>query len=191
MLDYLKSIDTHLLLFINGKHSDFFDFVMYWVSNKYIWIPFYLFLLYLVIKKFEYNSLYIILAVVILLVLSDQISSHLIKNLVQRPRPCHEISLAGLVRSINNECGGEYGFLSSHATNCFAIATFVIMIIGKTYRYLIPLLLIWAALVSYSRIYLGVHYPGDVLCGTILGIAIGIGIGKLYFYLIRNKLDNA
>jgi undecaprenyl-diphosphatase len=147
-------------------------------------------LLFLVIKKYRENSWYIIIAVIAVLILSDQISSHLIKSIVQRPRPCHEISLAGMVRSVNGECGGEYGFVSSHSANCFAIATFLIMIIGKTYRYFTPLILIWAASVSFSRIYLGVHYPGDVLCGTLLGIIVGIGIGKLHFYWMNKNLKH-
>ena len=170
-------------------HSEFWDFVMYWLSDKYIWIPLYLFLLFLVIKKYKTSSWKVVLLVIVVLVLSDQISSHLLKNLIQRPRPCHEISLAGMVRTLNNGCGGAYGFVSSHAANSFAIATFLVIIIGKTYRFFTPLILIWAAMVSYSRIYLGVHYPGDVLCGTLLGIAIGIGMGKLHFYLINKKAN--
>ncbi|NVO03057.1 MAG: phosphatase PAP2 family protein [Bacteroidetes bacterium] len=190
MLDYLKSIDTQLFLFLNGKHNEFFDFVMYWFSDKYIWYPLYAFLLFLVIKKYRTNSWYIILAVIAVLILSDQISSHLLKSMIQRPRPCHEASLAGMVRTLGNGCGGAYSFVSSHAANSFAIATFLILIIGKYYRFFTPLILIWAIIVSYSRIYLGVHYPGDVLFGAILGIIIGIGIAKLYFYLINKKLNS-
>ncbi len=183
MIEFLNKIDTDFLLFLNGLHNSFFDFVMYWISNKYIWIPFYLFLIALIIKNYKKKSVIIILCLVLLIVLTDQISSHLIKNQVQRFRPTHEPSLEGLIHIVNNYRGGKYGFVSSHAANAFGLATFISILFKKKYKYLGFYLFAWAAIVSYSRIYLGVHYPGDVICGGILGFLLGFCVLKIYQYI--------
>lgn len=189
MIDYLNSIDTQLFLYLNGLHNSFFDFVMYWLSDKYIWVPLYLFIIYLVIKRYKMKGLYLILFTLLVVVSTDQISSHLIKAIVQRLRPSHEPSIAEMVHLSKEGSGGLYGFVSSHSANAFGIVMFLALVIGKEFRILIYSLFIWAFFVSYSRIYNGVHYPGDVVCGIILGLFLGWFMAKLYKRL-GHKYEN-
>lgn len=183
MLDKLIKFDQELFLALNGAHNSFFDTVMFWASDKYIWIPLYLFLLLLVFIKKGWRGVFLLVAIAALITLSDQVSVQLFKDVFKRFRPCHEPALEGLVHIINGKCGGKYGFVSSHATNVFAIATFMSLFFRENYKYSTCLLLLWASFVAYSRIYLGVHYPGDVLGGAILGAGIGILVYKVYLYL--------
>ncbi|MCP4551802.1 MAG: phosphatase PAP2 family protein [Bacteroidetes bacterium] len=180
MIEALKQLDTELFLALNGAHNSFFDFLMYWISNKRIWIPLYLFLLYLLFKNYKWESIGIFVSIIVLITLSDQLSVHLFKDVFQRLRPCHEPELQSVVHLINGKCGGQFGFVSSHATNTFALAVFLIQFLGKRYRYFTPLVLLWAVIVGYSRIYLGVHYPGDVIVGAAFGALLGLVISLLY-----------
>jgi len=167
-VDKIKQLDTTLFLFLNGKHNSFFDFIMFWASNKFIWIPLYILFILFIFRAFDKQYSKIIIAALLLILLSDQISNHLFKNTFERYRPCHNALIAPQVH-LNPDCGGMYGFVSSHAANSFALATFLLLIFWKERKYYGILLLFWAALVSYSRIYNGLHYPMDVLCGAMLG----------------------
>jgi undecaprenyl-diphosphatase len=155
---------------------------MFWLSNKFFWIPLYLVFLYLIIKQYKKQSVLIILFLIALIVLSDQLSVHAFKNLFMRLRPCHEPNLAGLVHLVNGKCGGQFGFISSHACNHFALAVFLASLLGRRIRYFSLGILIWAGIIAYSRVYLGVHYPGDIIVGAIVGSGIGIS-----FSYILNK----
>lgn len=191
MLETLKYWDLQLFLWLNDKHNAFFDFVMCWTSNKLVWIPLYVFFLYLLIKHFKLNSIWILLTIGILILCTDQFSVGL-KNYFQRLRPCHEPALEGLVHIVNNHCGGKFGFVSSHASNHFALAIFLSIIFKNTYKYFTIPVILWAATIAYSRIYMGVHYPGDVIGGAILGILLGLISGKIYLiieekYLIKHS----
>ena len=181
MLEQLKAIDTDLFLAINGAHSPFFDFIMYWVSDKLIWIPLYVFLAWLLYRQYGKRSWILILFAGIAVAISDQTTVHLFKNVFLRLRPCHEPSLAGMVHLVNDHCGGNYGFISSHAGNSFTLATYLSLLLGKKIRFFTPLILFWALLISYSRVYLGVHYPADVIVGGIWGA----GTGAAVFVLTR------
>ena len=176
MLEFLKNLDNSLFLFLNGLNSPFCDNVMWSISGKLIWIPLYLFILAWMIKEYKWKFLVLILFIIVLITLSDQISVHLFKDVFKRLRPCHDPFLADLVHIVNNKCGGEYGFVSSHAANSFAIATFSLGLLKN--RYFGWFIFFWAALVSYSRVYLGVHYPGDVIGGALLGILLGYLVYK-------------
>jgi membrane-associated phospholipid phosphatase len=121
MLETLNNIDTEIFLAINGQYNSFWDFVMLWASNKFIWIPLYLLLLYFLIKNYKWKTLIILVFVAILITLSDQISLHLFKNIFQRLRPCHEPEIADMVHLVNNKCGGQFSFISSHAANTFTL----------------------------------------------------------------------
>jgi undecaprenyl-diphosphatase len=142
------------------------------------WVPFYLCILYLIFRKYNQYGFWVLLAVIIAIVLSDQLSV-LIKELVQRYRPSHEPLLNGKVH-LPMGPGGEYGFVSSHAANTFAFA-FLMGKLSKN-RNLFIMLISWALITIYSRIYVGVHYPLDVIAGAILGSVIGWGIYKLLMY---------
>lgn len=184
MLDYLISLDKQLFLFLNSFHNTFFDYVMVYTSAKYFWIPFYLILTYLIIREYKVKSTLIIAFVLLLILLSDQLSVHAFKNVFQRLRPCHTEDLKLLIHMVNN-CGGQYGFVSSHATNSFALATYISGLFAGRYKWMGWLMFIWAALVSYSRVYLAQHFPADIIGGAILGIIIGMVVLILLKFTIN------
>ncbi len=190
-MEFLNSIDTQLFLFLNGLHNAFFDPIMYWLSNILVWVPMYLLIIFLMIKRYKMRGLLMLLFIALVITLCDQTSSHLLKNLVQRLRPSHEPTLAGLIYISKAGPGGLYSFVSSHAANVFGLATFIYFTFDKQFKWLKYWLIVWAVLVSYSRIYNGVHYPGDVICGASLGIAYGWLMSKAYFatdaYLLKRK----
>jgi undecaprenyl-diphosphatase len=181
----LERIDQQLFLFLNSIHSPFWDQVMYIISAKVTWIPLYIAILTTLGFRYKRKLLVIILMAIIAITLSDQLSV-LIKNGFQRPRPCHEPSLDGLVHIVKGQCGGLYGFISSHASNSFMVALLSLLLIKR--RWFSYSMIIWAAVVSYSRIYLGVHYPGDVICGAIIGGLVGWGIYLFYKFTDRKLL---
>ena len=187
MIELLKNFDTQLFLFLNGLHNPFCDHLMYWISTKLIWIPFYLLILYYLIVKFRKETILILLFIAILITLSDQISTTVFKEMFHRFRPSHEPSIKDLVHIVNEKYGGDFGFVSSHAANTFALAMFLVLLIGKNHRSFTPVLIIWACVVSYSRIYLGLHYPGDILGGAILGALLAFLVFGLYKYLLKIK----
>ncbi len=180
----LERLDQQLFLFLNSLNSPFCDQIMHAISGVLIWLPLYLAILIYLGVKYKRRFLIILLFIIIAATLSDQVSV-LIKNNVHRLRPCHEPLLEGLVHLVRGECGGLYSFVSSHATNSFNVALISLMFIKK--RWFSISIVAWAAIVGYSRIYLGVHYPGDVLCGSILGALIGWSVYKLY-ELTDNKI---
>lgn len=174
-VDSVLALDSSAFLAINGMHAAWLDPIMVGISEMLVWVPLYLFFLYLIHRHFGSRALALALPVVALMILcSDKGSVLLFKEVFQRLRPCHEAALQGLVHTVNEHCGGRYGFVSSHASNHFAIAAFMGLLLRPVHRYAVPALLLWALVVSYSRIYLGVHYPGDVLVGALFGAAVGV-----------------
>ena len=180
----LERLDQQLFLFLNSFNSPFCDQVMHAISGRIIWVPLYLAILVFLGVKYKRKFLIIVLFIILAATLSDQISV-LIKNLVLRLRPCYEPSLEGHVHVVNGECGGKYSFVSSHATNSFDVALLSLLFIKK--RWYSISIIIWALVIGYSRIYLGVHYPGDVICGSLLGAFIGWSVYNLYV-LTDNKI---
>ncbi len=183
----LNDLDHQLFLFLNGLHVDWLDPVMTFISSEMGWIPFYAVLVFLVFYKYRWKGLWVMLGVVIAITLSDQIASSVFKPLVMRLRPCHDPLIEDLVYLPKGKPGGHYGFISSHAANTFALASFIYMTMRKHYSKIGWLMFIWAAVVSYSRIYMGVHFPGDIICGAALGLFLGFGIGYLTNLLTKNE----
>ncbi|MBM3419962.1 MAG: phosphatase PAP2 family protein [Bacteroidetes bacterium] len=183
----IEQLDRDLFLFLNSLHSPFWDGIMYTISAKLTWAPLYLFMLYLFIRKQKRKALVVFLFAVAAITVSDQLSVHAFKEVFERLRPCKEPELKGLVHMVKGKCGGMYGFVSSHAANSFNIAVFSLLIVRKEW-YTVSIL-IWASVVSYSRIYLGVHYPGDILGGALLGIIIGWIFYRTWSYTDRHLLN--
>jgi len=159
------------------------DSIQFWISDKYVWIPFYILLLVGIVYHYKKKSILIVFMVAGLVTVSDQ-SSQFFKYGVGRYRPCRTESIhQPKPHLVKNHCGGKYSFYSAHASNSFAIALFLgsllIPVVRKSKRYL----LVWAAIVAYSRIYLGVHYPSDILFGALSGSLYGWLFWKFYNYL--------
>lgn len=181
----MEAIDSRLFLFLNGLHTEWLDTVMVSITEMWPWIPIYILLLYLVFKQYGKRGWLILLAVVLVILCSDQLSAHVCKPLFHRLRPCFNPELEGLVHLPKGLPGGQYGFVSSHAANTFAVAAFLTAALRKHYRYVGWWLYAWAFISSYTRIYIGVHYPGDILAGAALGIIIGLIVWRL----LKNHLD--
>jgi undecaprenyl-diphosphatase len=178
LIQSLDQVDQKIFLFLNGLHCPFMDNIMWQISGRSLWIPLYLIIIYFLIRERKRDIWVTLIAVAIMILLSDQLAD-LVKNTVQRLRPTHNPVISGLVHIIRNYRGGDYGFVSNHTANAFAVAAFVSKFFAR--RWITIAMLSWATLVSYSRIYLGVHYPFDVLGGAILGFLVGI----MMFYIER------
>jgi undecaprenyl-diphosphatase len=189
MLEYLLHLDKQLFLILNGIHNDTFDFIMYWVSSKELWIPLYLFFIYILYRSYGRGFWLPLILVIFTVGVADFVSVKLFKEVFERLRPCHDAELIPLVHLVKGKCGGSYGFVSSHATNMFSLATILWLLIRTKFPKSIYLLIPWAALIGYSRIYLGVHYPGDVLGGSLLGIIMGFIGFKVYQWLPCSSWD--
>lgn len=186
MIDFLIELDKKAFLFLNSLHNPFFDKIMWHISGKIEWVPLYLIILYYMIKTYRLKSIYFIVIIVLLITLTDQLSVILFKNTIKRLRPCHEPSIMNLVHVVNNHCGGMYGFISNHASNSFALAMYISSLFNK--KIFKVLIFIWAIIVAYSRIYLGVHYPGDVIGGAIFGMLLAYLLRFFTERIIRNKV---
>lgn len=178
MLEFLNQLDTNLFLFLNGIHSPFWDQVMWAISGTKLWIPMYLLIIAYVIYKYKWKAIITLVFIALVVTLADQISVKAFKNVFERLRPCHNPALENIIHLVKNKCGGKYGFVSSHAANTFAVAVFLSNLFkNKNFSIFI---FSWAVVVSYSRIYLGVHYPFDVMGGAVLGSLIGWGVFLLH-----------
>ncbi|MBN1388140.1 MAG: phosphatase PAP2 family protein [Bacteroidales bacterium] len=174
----MEQLDQNLFLFLNSINSPWWDKFMALVSAILIWVPLYVFVLVLLAIKYKRTILIIIPVVILAITASDQLSVHAFKEVFHRLRPCHEPAMAGLVHTVNDKCGGLYGFVSSHASNSFTFAVLSLGLVRK--KWYTIFILFWAALVAYSRVYLGVHYPGDIIGGAILGLLVGYAFLMLF-----------
>ncbi|HAA20854.1 MAG TPA: phosphatase PAP2 family protein, partial [Cytophagales bacterium] len=159
MLERLLSWDREVFLWFNGQHSPFWDPVWVTITEKQTWYVLYALLIAFLLWKYRWQGLLAVVLLILSVVLADQLTSGLMKPLFARPRPCHEPSLEGLIHLIKY-CGGPYGFASSHAANSFAVAIFAGHMLRSFGRWIPPLWWLWAAVISYSRVAVGVHYPG-------------------------------
>lgn len=182
MYEQLIVLDKELLLTINGFNNHVLDAIMVFASSKLGWLPLYLLLLFVIIKDYKRSSWVVFLIIALTIAIADLSSVYLFKNIFQRLRPCHNEELSGLLHIVKS-CGGKYGFISSHAANSFSFAFLIIFLLKDKYRWIWPVMLFYATIIIYSRVYLGVHYPSDVIAGAIVGGIIGIGCYYLFTML--------
>jgi undecaprenyl-diphosphatase len=177
--------DRELFLWLNGFHTPWLDDVMYLMTKTIFWLPLYLLLLYVIFKNYRVDGLFILIGLGVAIALANTITSELMKPYFARLRPSHEPTLDKLIHIINGYRGGQYGFASSHAANTFASAVMLWLVFKKTYRWF-GLIFLWAVLATYTRIYLGVHYPGDIITGLVIGGVCGC-LGFLIFKALRTR----
>ena len=181
-MNNLERLDQQLLVWLNGFHSPVFDQLMFYASQTWFWIPFYAVLIFFCIKYYKKQSIWIFLIIIVGITASDQLCN-VIKYSVARYRPSHNIELKSLLHLYQFPDGtyyrgGLYGFCSAHAANSFCLATVIIYFFRKHSKIWLVIMPLYAILVSCTRIYLGVHYPADILCGGLLGIGVA-GLIKL------------
>lgn len=176
---WLSDIEARLLLIVNGAHSPFFDSVMWCISGRWIWVPFYAVLAYLLFRRMSWKRASICLVTIGLIILAaDQTCATLIRPEIGRLRPANlNNPLSSFVHVVNGYRGGRYGFPSCHAANTFALAVFMSLVIR--HKWFTVMMFSWAFIVSYSRMYLGVHYFGDLFCGATIGSLFAV----LFYYL--------
>ena len=180
--------DRQLFLFLNNLGSKPFDQFWILISETWIWVPLYAIFLYFLYKTFKLKSLIFILIFIALgVTVSDQLAG-IFKTGIARLRPCHDPTLNNLMRSV--KCGGMLGFYSSHASNTFFIVTFLSRLLYKKYKLLPYFLFFWAIVVSYSRIYLGVHFPFDVLMGAAMGYLLGGLFSTITLNVLQKQSKN-
>ena len=188
MMENILNLDREFLIYLNNLGSNNWDLLWLTLTNKLTYFPFFLFVIYLIFKNFSIKqSLFILLSIAMLILLTDQFTN-VIKDSFQRLRPCRDDTLNFLLRSIEVRCG-EYGFFSAHASNSIAVSVFLFKLFSNNYTVLNYFLLLWVIVFSYSRIYLGVHYPLDIIFGLIVGFVFGILSYKIAekLILIRGK----
>ena len=182
MIDKLEQFDQQLFIAVNGLHANWLDPIMVLLSNKFLWIPLYILLVWLIARQYNWGVAILSLASIGITVgISDRLTVVAFKNVFKRYRPCHNADLQPYIHLVHNHCGGLYGFVSSHAANHTAVAFFLFLLWRNSHPKWGLALLIWAAVICYSRVYLGVHYPADVACGALLGA----GIASLTFPLYK------
>lgn len=183
-METLQTWDEELFLWLNSFHFDWLDPVMFQLTQTITWAPLFLFLIYKIYKLDPKNSWWVFGGIMLSILIADQFTSGFLKPLMERLRPCHDPRWEGQMHNYGR-CGGLYGFVSSHAANTFAVATFLNLKLGKRIKHL-KWLYLYAVVVSYTRIYLGVHYPFDIVLGASIGVIVAI---LVWFFIVFVKRE--
>ncbi|MEZ4803740.1 MAG: phosphatase PAP2 family protein [Gelidibacter sp.] len=184
MIDQILQYDTDLFIYLNSLGTTTWDPFWLAYTSKWNWIPFYALLLYLIFRQIGKKPMLITIVVIALMILVTDQVTNLFKHGFHRLRPCHLAELIDGMRLVRSGCGGKYGFFSGHASNTMAAAIFIGLTLKNRFKYLLYILIVWAFLMAYSRVYIGVHYPLDILCGMVFGALNGFVFYKLNLYFI-------
>ena len=181
-------LDEDLFIYLNSLHTSWMDPVMFYMSKTYFWLPVHILMFILIVKNYGKGSWIIIACVALSIAFANTLTSEIMKPIFLRLRPSHEIHLQQLIHSVNGYKGGKYGFASSHAANTFALASFLWLLFRTQYKHT-GWLFLWAVVVTYTRIYLGVHYPGDVVVGGLIGLLSGWLGFILVQWILRKRAE--
>ena len=188
MLDTIKQIDTELLIFLNNLGNKSWDPLWVSITDKFTFLPLFILIIFFLFKKNGTKGLLVILLFISVLILFTDQFTNVVKDFTQRLRPCRLDELQGLLRDIDIRCG-KYGFFSAHAANSISVTIFIINCVDESVKkFLKPVLILWVMIFSYSRIYLGVHYPLDTIFGLSFGIFSGFLFKYIYNYFISVKV---
>lgn len=184
MMESINQLDRALFLYLNNLGNPSWDTFWLLVTDKWTAIPIYAFLLYLIFRQFGVKGTLVTMVLITLLITATDQLANVFKDGFERLRPCGQEGVKEYARFVAKRCG-KFGYFSGHASNTTGVAIFLGIILKKAHPYLIYFLMAWALIVSYSRIYLGVHYPGDILTGMFMGGVIGWLFALLHFYVLR------
>ena len=182
MLETLENIDKFLFLILNNARASFLDKIIPYATQFPYWIPFFALIIYFLYKKFQSKIILVLVCFAVLIGISDP-TANLIKKSVKRYRPTHNTEIAAQVNTIDGYKGGQYGFVSSHAANSFGIAFLLLLLLKRNYRLLTISSFVWALFICYTRIYLGVHYPADIIGGIAVGLFAAFRSYRLFLFL--------
>lgn len=186
LIEQIEEWDRSLFLTINSLHSPIIDQIMLAASNAIWWTPLFLWLLFALFKAYPGKKfIWVLLAIAVSITLTDRLSVEAFKEVFLRYRPCHNTEIQDMIHLVKSSCGGKYGFVSSHAANFAGLAMFFTKLLQFQYKKIYLVMILWAGIIGYSRIYLGVHYPADVIGGWILGAFLG----WITFKMIEKPLD--
>lgn len=180
----VSNLDQQIFLTLNGIHSPVTDFLFAWITDKYTWGPLYLFLFYVVFKAYGRQGVLMIILSVLALILADYVTSGIMKPYFARLRPCHDPLISDVINRLKG-CGGQYGFASSHASTSFALTT-ALYLFTRSRIPEMKWLFVWACIYAYSRVAVGVHYPGDVIVGAGVGAIVAIIIVRIHSYFNKS-----